>query len=139
MVLKKPTLKYFVEILEFSSISIIFVFSSPLCSLNFLRIKAFAKRGAYLDYNKYNSEYQPIFSQLDFRLDKDFYFEKFALKLYLDIQNITNSKYKNPDAIVSTGRIINPTAPLNQQRYEMKRIELNDGTLLPTIGITLEF
>ena len=62
-----------------------------------------------------------------------------ALKLYLDIQNITNSKYKNPDAIVSTGRIINPTAPLNQQRYEMKRIELNDGTLLPTIGITLEF
>ena len=46
MVLKKPTLKYFVVMLEFSSISIIFVFSSPLCSLNFLRIKAFAKRGA---------------------------------------------------------------------------------------------
>ena len=39
IVLKKPTLKYFVVILEFSSISIIFVFSSPLCSLNFLRIK----------------------------------------------------------------------------------------------------
>ena len=46
IVLKNPTLKYFVVTLEFSSISIIFVFYSPLCSLNFLRIKAFAKRGA---------------------------------------------------------------------------------------------
>lgn len=113
---------------------------TPYDELKSSLVTAWDVRGrAYLDYNKYNSEYQPIFSQLDFRLDKDFYFEKFALKLYLDIQNITNSKYKNPDAIVSTGRIINPTAPLNQQRYEMKRIELNDGTLLPTIGITLEF
>ncbi len=94
---------------------------------------------AYRDNSKYNSEYLKIFSQLDLRLDKEFYFNRFALKLYIDIQNALNKKYKDADVLVSTGRVVNPEAPYNEQRYEMKRIELEQGIILPTLGITIEF
>lgn len=94
---------------------------------------------AYRDNSKYNSIYLKQFNQLDIRLDKEFYFEKFALKLYIDIQNILNKQYKDADVLISTGKIANPNAPASEQRYEMKRIELESGTVLPTIGVTLEF
>ena len=94
---------------------------------------------AYKDYSRYNSEYLKTFTQLDLRVDKEFYFNKFALKLYLDIQNALNKKYKDADVLVSTGRVINPDAPYSQQKYEMKRIELEQGIILPTLGITIEF
>ena len=71
--------------------------------------------------------------------DKEFYFNKFALKVYLDVQNLTNFDYKSGDILVSTGRIVNPEAPRGEQRYEMKRISLTEGTILPSIGITVEF
>lgn len=94
---------------------------------------------AYRDYSKYNSIYLKQFNQLDIRVDKEFYFDKFALKLYVDIQNILNKQYKDADVLISTGKIVNPSAPTNEQRYQMKRIELLGGTVLPTIGVTLEF
>jgi len=94
---------------------------------------------AYRDYSKYNSIYLKQFNQLDIRVDKEFYFEKFALKVYIDIQNILNKQYKDADVLISTGRVINPNDPANEQRYEMKKIELQSGTVLPTIGVTVEF
>jgi len=93
----------------------------------------------YLNYGYYNSQYLGIFSQLDLRLDKEFYFNKFALKVYVDIQNALNTKFRNADVLVSTGIIVNPDAPYSQQRYQMKKIELTEGTLVPTLGITVEF
>ena len=93
----------------------------------------------YLNYDYYNSQYLGIFSQLDLRLDKEFYFNKFALKVYVDIQNALNTKFRNADVLVSTGTIVNPDAPYSQQRYQMKKIELTEGTLVPTLGITVEF
>ena len=80
-----------------------------------------------------------IFNQLDIRVDKEFFFKKFALKLYLDVQNLTNFDYKTGDVLVSTGRVLNPEAPRGEQRYEMKEISLTEGTILPSIGITVEF
>ncbi len=94
---------------------------------------------AYRDYSRFNSLYLANFTQLDIRVDKEFYFNKFALKLYLDLQNALNTRYRDADVVISTGRIINPEAPYNMQRYEMKRIELETGIILPTIGITIEF
>jgi len=61
------------------------------------------------------------------------------LGFYLDIQNITGSKFKEPDAIVSTGVVENPSAPRAEQRYVMKYIKQESGTVLPTIGVTFEF
>lgn len=59
--------------------------------------------------------------------------------VYLDIQNITASKLRQPDVLMSTGQIENPTAPLSEQRYVMKSIKQESGTLLPTLGITFEY
>ena len=61
------------------------------------------------------------------------------LGLYLDIQNITGSKLKQQDVIMSTGVIENPSAPATAQRYVMKYLKQESGTILPTLGVTLEF
>jgi len=55
------------------------------------------------------------------------------------LQNITVSKLKQQDVLMSTGIIENPEAPAAAQRYRMKRIKQSSGTLLPTLGITFEY
>lgn len=94
---------------------------------------------AYYDYSRYNQERLPVFGQLDVRVDKTFYLKKCMLGFYLDIQNITASKLRQSDALMSTGQIENPSAPLSEQRYVMKSIRQESGTLLPTLGITFEY
>ena len=61
------------------------------------------------------------------------------LGFYLDIQNITKSVLSQPDVLMSTGVIENPDAPAAEQRYKMKYISQDSGTLLTSIGITVRF
>lgn len=93
----------------------------------------------YLDYTKYNTLRTKAYAQLDVRVDKSFFFRKWTLGLYLDLQNVTVSRFSQADALVSTGRILNPEAPVPEQRYEMKNIPLTGGTILPTLGVTVIF
>mgnify|MGYP002081436894 FL=1 len=98
-----------------------------------------AKGQSAYDYSQYNSKRLPAYAQLDLRVDKAFFFKKWRLGLYLDLQNVTVSQLRQQDVFMSTGKIINPEAPVAEQRYEMKRIEQVSGSLLPTIGLTAEF
>lgn len=93
----------------------------------------------YFDYSKYNTERLPAFGQLDIRIDKIFYIKNYMLGFYIDLQNVTVSKFREPDILMSTGVIENPSAPLSEQRYRMKYIKQESGTLLPTLGITFEY
>lgn len=93
----------------------------------------------YYDYARYNSARLDAFWQLDLRIDKTFYFRRCMLGLYIDLQNITVSKLRLPDVLMSTGVVANPSAPAAQQKYVMKYIRQESGTLLPTLGITVEF
>lgn len=93
----------------------------------------------YYDYTKYNTERLPAFGQLDVRVDKIFYLKRCMLGFYIDLQNVTNSKFKQPDILMSTGVIENPSAPIAEQRYKMKYISQKSGTLMPTLGITFEY
>lgn len=93
----------------------------------------------YLDYNKYNEKRLSAFTQMDIRVDKTFYIKRYMLGFYIDIQNITGSKVKEQDILMSTGVIENPTAPADQQRYVMKKIKQSSGTVIPTIGVTFEY
>jgi hypothetical protein len=77
--------------------------------------------------------------QLDLRVDKNFYFDKWTLGLYVDLQNVTFSKIRQPDAYLNTGTIINPDVPVSEQRYELEMLELYSGTIVPAIGVTVEF
>ena len=40
---------------------------------------------------------------------------------------------------MSTGVIENHEAPMSEQRYVMKYLPQESGTLLPTLGITFEY
>lgn len=46
---------------------------------------------------------------------------------------------EQPDVPVSTGVIENPDAPADRQRYKMKYVKLSSGTLVPAIGVTVQF
>jgi len=99
-----------------------------------------AKGQGYLDYNLYNTKRLNVFHQLDLRVDKEYYFKKWSLNVYLDIQNLYNFKAQQPDVLVqerdSNGKaLINPADPT---RYLLKYIHSESGTVLPTIGIIVE-
>ena len=94
----------------------------------------------YLDYSKYNSKRLKAFNQLDIRVDKQFFFRKWSLMLYADVQNVLNSKADQPDILVQqtdpTGAPL--TDPEDPGRYLLKFIPAELGTVLPTIGIIIE-
>ncbi len=95
---------------------------------------------AYLDMSRVNSQRLGDFHQLDVRIDKKFFFDKWSLMLYMDIQNLYNFKSKSPDYIVrekdANGDVILTD---NSTRYQLKSIPSESGTVLPTIGIMIEF
>jgi len=94
----------------------------------------------YLNYNRYNSERLNVFHQLDLRVDKEYFFRKWSLNVYLDIQNLYNFKGKQPDELVqvldANGQAV--IDPLDPTRYKLKYLPSETGTLLPTVGIIVE-
>lgn len=95
-------------------------------------------RGVY-DISRYNQARLDPYYQIDLRVDKDFYFRKWTLGLYIDLQNVTFSKIRQPDAYLSTGNVLNPDALMPEQKYELEVLELYSGTIVPAIGVTVEF
>lgn len=94
----------------------------------------------YLDYSAYNTKRLKSFNQLDIRIDKQFFFGKWSLMIYTDIQNIFNFKADQPDILVqqrdSSGNPL--TDPSDSSRYQLKYLKSTTGTVLPTAGIILE-
>lgn len=96
--------------------------------------------GAYLDYGRLNSERLSAFHQLDLRIDKRFYFNKWSLMLYLDIENLYNFQSEQPDFIVrekdGDGNYLTND---EGTEYILRSVANTSGTVLPTIGIMMEF
>lgn len=100
-----------------------------------------ARGRTYLDYSKFNTERFGNFHQLDIRIDKQYYFKNWSLMLYLDIQNLYNFKAEESDQYTNLDKDGLPvTDPSDPNRYQLRAIQ-NDGsgTVLPTLGIMLEF
>lgn len=100
-----------------------------------------AQGKGYLDYSKFNQERLGSFQQLDLRIDKAFYYKKWSLMLYMDIQNAYNFKADLPPSLVlqTDANGIPVTDPNDSSRYLLKTIASSSGTVLPTIGIMIEF
>ena len=94
-----------------------------------------------LDYKNLNTLRVPDFHQLDIRVDKSWFFNKWSLNLYLDIENLYNFKSKEPDILfVRTDANGKPVEdPSDPSRYKTFFINDESGTVLPTIGIILDF
>lgn len=93
------------------------------------------------DYNQLNTLRLGAAHQLDVRVDKKWYLQKFSLNLYMDIQNIYNFKQQlQPTMILERDANGNPVVdPNNPSAYKVKYIENTNGILQPSIGIILEF
>ncbi len=87
------------------------------------------------DYAQYNSKRLKAYAQLDVRVDKMFYFSRWMLGVYLDIQNLSMSKFEQQQIPVSTGEV----DPNDSSRYVMKYLNNISDTVLPTFGITAQF
>jgi len=121
-----------------------FVGGAPYTPYDFERsslVEAWDAKGqGYLDYNEFNTRRLGVFHQLDLRVDKQYFFKKWSLNLYLDIQNLYNFKSEQPEELLqvrdSNGNpIVLPGAPA---RYDLKYLKSESGTVLPTVGIIVE-
>jgi hypothetical protein len=100
------------------------------------------------DYSRINALRSGAFLALDMRIDKKWYFKGWDLNVYFDIQNATGNAISREVLVldrplddqnkpIGGGVIVNPDAPLNQQRYKVKSISDAAGTVLPTLGVVI--
>ena len=72
---------------------------------------------------------------------KKWFFEKWSLNAYVDIQNIYNFQSETPaylDVVKDDqGNIL--TDPNNPAAYQTRLIPTTAGTLLPSIGVMIDF
>lgn len=96
----------------------------------------------FLDFAQFNTLRLGAFHQLDVRVDKMFYLKKWTLNFYVDIQNLYGFAGEQPENIIVSvdengNRIISSTDP---NRYVLETISgTGGGTILPTVGIIVEF
>lgn len=94
-----------------------------------------------LDNNRLNEERAPVSYQVDFRIDKKYFFDKWSLNVYFDVENITNAVVELEPFIdvvrdENNQPVVNPDDP---SRYLLTTIPNQSGTFLPSIGVVVEF
>ncbi len=93
------------------------------------------------DWARLNQERNPVSHGLDIRVDKKWFFKKWLLNAYLDVQNIYNFQAQSQAFLTleydQTGNPL--TDPTNPNSYVLKEIENTSGTVLPSVGIMIEF
>jgi len=101
------------------------------------------------DYNQLNTLRTDNSSVINIRVDKKWFFEKWNLNLYLDVQNVTANAVSQETLIldrpldennipIGDGIINNPNDPIFLQRYNLKTLDTGTGTPLPTLGIVVQ-
>ncbi|MCS7073391.1 MAG: TonB-dependent receptor [Bacteroidia bacterium] len=96
----------------------------------------FINGNGYPDYSRFNEEEIGSFSQIDFRLDKKWYFKKWNLNLFLDVQNLLGTKNPGIPAFAlrrtpdNSGFVSPPEAVL---------IQTEQSSRIPTIGARIKF
>jgi hypothetical protein len=106
-----------------------------------------ARGMAYPDYSLFNTRRLRAFHQLDIRIDKQYFFSKWSLNFYLDVQNCYNFKSDQPDMLVRASTVAGHPVdgdPFTDaggiEKYRMSYIPSDgQGTILPTVGIIAEF
>ncbi|MEI6124427.1 MAG: TonB-dependent receptor [Bacteroidota bacterium] len=93
------------------------------------------------DYKLLNSQRLKSFHNLDVRVDKKFFWKFLTLDLYVDVQNLYNFKSELPP-IIDVVRDANGQPlvdPLDPTKYQAKYINNPTGTIVPSIGLIIEF
>lgn len=93
------------------------------------------------DWSRLNTERNPTSHSLDLRVDKKWYFDKWYLNAYLDIQNAYGAKIETQSFldVVRDGNGNPVENTTDNQRYQTYSIENESGNVLPSIGIMIGF
>lgn len=94
-----------------------------------------------LDWDKINTERAPLSHGLDFRIDKRIYLKKMTLNIYFDVQNVYNFQAEG-QAFINVERDANGIPVVNANnptQYNIERIANTNGTVLPSIGMMIDF
>ena len=87
------------------------------------------------DYNRLGDEKLGVFSQLDIRVDKKWNFNKLSLNVFLEIQNALASEAPQPPSFAlgrnTDGSLTNPRS--------LQQLPIEDGSVIPSIGIVVDF
>ncbi|MCU0401935.1 MAG: TonB-dependent receptor [Algoriphagus sp.] len=94
-----------------------------------------------LDFSRINGIRLDPFHQLDLRVDKKYFFDRWNLNWYIDIQNLYNFQAEQSPILIpvrdDSGNIL--VDPVDPTRYQLKLIDNPAGNVLPTVGIIVEF
>lgn len=96
------------------------------------------------NYDLLNTLRGSNFHALDIRIDKKWFFDSWSLNAYFDVQNAYNFQSEQQVQVLQRDAadnpiILNPSDPFSQQRYDTKYLVNQNGQLLPTIGLIIEF
>lgn len=90
------------------------------------------------DYSLLNTERTKWVHQLNVRVDKKWFFEKWSLNLYLDLQNAYNFKADAPPQ-VNVERDVNGEPILNSNgTYNPYQFDNKVGSIVPSIGVVVK-
>ena len=93
-----------------------------------------------LNYNELNSVRLNDVHGLDLRLDKKWYFKKWSLNAYIDVENLYNFKIQLPSEVGIDSEIGEEIyTAQNTGEYSLYQIINESGTVLPSIGLLIEF
>lgn len=94
-----------------------------------------------LDFSQLNTLRFNTFTQLDVRIDKTWFWKKWSLNFYIDVQNLLNNEaLEQPFLTTVLDANGNPqTDPNDANRYILEEIENKNGTILPAVGLIVDF
>ncbi|MEO0897416.1 MAG: TonB-dependent receptor [Bacteroidota bacterium] len=93
------------------------------------------------DWDLLNTERIAAFSQLDIRVDKKWFFDKWSLNLFIDIQNVTNAAIPGPPVldVIRNSEGVPQINEMMPNSYQYQFLENNLGLLQPTLGIVVTY
>lgn len=92
------------------------------------------------NYALLNTQRIDAFYQLDFRIDKKWFYEKWSLNVFFDVQNALGSVSPVPPTLdVVRDQNGNPVEdPNNPGSYQPRILDTSSGTVIPSIGVIVE-
>lgn len=102
------------------------------------------------DFDRLNTLRGLSVNSLDIRVDKKWFFKKYSLNIYIDVQNVNGNSTSVGSTVldrpldennspIGSGVVINPEDPISLQRYKLKQLAAGPGLALPTLGLVIEF
>lgn len=94
-----------------------------------------------LDYSLLNTQRFETYTQLDVRVDKTWFWKRFSLNFYIDVQNVLASKTTTQSFLLPTidangNKVIDAN---DSNKYVLEDIENSSGTVLPRFGLIVDF